>query len=118
MLTNYKTNNETASHDVKRPGGGEHGNHYPDNPGKPNLGNHLVTIFINGRPHEIKEGTELSFADIVKLAFGAYENNSTILYTVSFSNGHHSNQQGVLVSGQSLKVKGGLIINVGRSSRS
>ena len=115
-------NREEKSLPPCKPGSENNHPHKPDKPGhennKPGFPERMVTIYINGRPHEVKDGTELSFADIVVIAFGKYESNSTTLYTVSFSKGTHSNQQGVLVAGQVLKVKGGMIINVGRSSRS
>ena len=92
------------------------GEHVP--PHKPEEPEKMITIFINGRPHNVKPGSTLSFSEIVKLAFGIYDNNDGIIYTVSYSGGKHSNEKGILTAGSSLKVKGGLIINVGKSTRS
>lgn len=98
---------------------GHHGDpHKPNKPEPPSHEEHMAIVYINGRPYKFPAKTELSFAEIVKLAFSNYDSNDHIVYTVTYSGGHHSNTQGVLVAGQSLTVKGGLIINVGKSTRS
>ena len=76
-----------------------------------------VRILINARevvvPHE-----KLSFERIVELAFGSYEKADSIAYTVSYSKGEDKKPKGVLVKGQSVMPKEGMIINVSKTNRS
>ena len=79
-------------------------------------GNNL-NIWVNGVEHLITK-KELSFDEIVVLAFGEYVPAETKAFTVSYSRGNGAHNECVLVAGQVLKPKKGMIINVGCTNRS
>ena len=62
-----------------------------------------VTIFVNTTPHEVKKD-EISYEQVVKLAFPDGPTGSNPGYTVLYQRGH-GNKDGELVAGQSVKVK-------------
>ena len=77
-----------------------------------------ITIIVNGIKKETIE-KRLSFEEIVILAFGQYDMSNNIAYTVTYSyrKGHH-NDKGILVVGDSVKVKEGMVFNVTKTTRS
>jgi hypothetical protein len=71
-------------------------------------------IIVNGREEEYFE-KDISFVDVIKLAFGTYDDNLSIAYTVTYS---INNKDGVLVLGDSIKVHKGAIFNATRTDKS
>jgi hypothetical protein len=74
------------------------------------------TIIVNGREKEFT-GKEISFKQVVELAFGSYEENDDIVYTVTYSKGE-DRKEGTMTKGASVKVKSGMIFNVTKTNRS
>ncbi len=88
----------------------------PEHPGKPST---PITIIVNAEDKLLPMGTkQLSYADVVKLAYGSYDSGATIIYTVSYSNGPEQNRKGNLVKGESVWVQEGMVFNVSRSDKS
>lgn len=78
-----------------------------------------VTIIVNGEDKVIPKGKEnLTYEEVVKLAYGNYVNSDTVIYTVVYSNGPKENKKGTMVKGSSVVVRKGMIFNVGRSDKS
>lgn len=73
-------------------------------------------IIVNGREKVFTE-REITFRQVVELAFGAYEENPDIVYTVSYSKGEDK-KEGTMTVGTSVKVKDRMIFNVTRTNRS
>jgi hypothetical protein len=76
-----------------------------------------ITIIVNGRQKTVTE-KEMSFDEIVTLAFGTpdYEQN---VYTVNyFRHEGKENKEASLVTGQTVHVKDGMIFTVVRTTRS
>lgn len=80
-------------------------------PEKPN------TIIINGRPRQVT-AKELTFAEVVRLAFEDAVFNDSTIYTVTFKRGGGNKPEGTLVEGESIKIKDGMIFNVARTDKS
>lgn len=76
-----------------------------------------TTIVVNGRQKEVS-AKELSFVDVVRLAFEDAVFNETTVYTVTYKRGHGSKPEGTLVEGDTVKVKEGMIFNVARTDKS
>lgn len=77
-----------------------------------------VTVIVNGIRHETPE-KRMSFDDIIKVAFGQYDNADNIAYTVTYSyKKGHQNDKGIMVSGDSVKVKEGMVFNATKTTRS
>jgi hypothetical protein len=76
-----------------------------------------VNIIVNGREYPV-EKTSITFEKVVELAFGSYDTNPDIAYTVSYSWGNSGKEKGVLNPGTSVKVKKEMVFNVTRTNRS
>lgn len=76
-----------------------------------------VIIFVNGTQKTVDKG-QISYREVVTLAFGSYEDVPTIVYTVLYSRGHGNKPTGTLVDGESVRVKKGMIFNVTRTDKS
>lgn len=74
-----------------------------------------VTIIVNGRPKVVEKG-ELSFQEIVRLAFPNPQPNYE--YTVTYSRGNDPKKEGTLVAGQTIKVKEGMVFDVTETNKS
>ena len=75
-----------------------------------------ITIIVNGRVREHEREQEISFLDVVKLAYPDDQLNDTTIYSVSYSGPR--GVDGVLVEGDKVQVKEGMIFNVRRTDRS
>lgn len=76
-----------------------------------------IEIIVNGRPKPWPKKL-ISFEEVVVLAFGSYNNNPNVCYTVTYSKGHHSKPEGSMVKGQEVKVKRKMIFNVTATDKS
>lgn len=75
-------------------------------------------IIVNAQKKTVTQRV-LTFNEVVALAFGPIPpNNDTVAYTVTYRNGPHSNPEGSLVEGQSVKIKDGMIFNVTKTNKS
>jgi hypothetical protein len=75
------------------------------------------TIIVNAR-EKIWDKKEISYQEVVMLAYGTYSSDDNIVYTVTFSKGPESHHQGSMVNGDSVKVKKGMIFNVTQTNKS
>lgn len=76
-----------------------------------------ITIIVNGRPKEWNEKT-ISFKQVVVLAFGKYEENDQIVYTVTYLINERPKREGTMVAGDEVKVREGMVFNVSRTDKS
>ncbi|MEZ4720482.1 MAG: multiubiquitin domain-containing protein [Flavobacteriales bacterium] len=77
----------------------------------------VVSIIVNGQEKEW-EKDEISFKEVVILAFGSYDENPQIVYTVTYKRGQGNKPEGTMVKGESVKVKDKMIFNATRTDRS
>ena len=82
-----------------------------------------VTIVVNGREKvipssELSSDGELSFEQVVRLAFDPPPSGPDIVFTVSYRNGAGRPQDGRLNAGKSVKIQDGTIFNVSFTDRS
>jgi len=76
-----------------------------------------VEIIVNGRQKEVKS-EELSFEQIVALAFPTPPTGSNIVYTITYRKGNGNKPEGTLTPGESVKIKDGMIFNVTATDKS
>lgn len=76
-----------------------------------------VTIIVNGRPKEWDE-KKIRFIQVVILAFGTYEDNEQIIYTMTYKANDHSNHSETMVVGDEVNVHPGMVFNVSRTDKS
>ena len=80
-------------------------------------GDHETTIVVNGqqKPWPAKE---ISFDEVVKLAYDPVPEGPNVLITVAYRRGHDEKPQGTLTEGQSVHVKQGMVFDVTATDRS
>ena len=74
-------------------------------------------IIVNGRERIVTQH-ELSYIDVVRLAFENPTINENIIYTVTYKRGPDHSSEGTMVEGDTVKVKPGMIFNVTRTDKS
>ncbi len=74
------------------------------------------TIIVNTREKVVTE-KELSFSDIVALAYETPPTGPNTILTVTYRRGH-GNQDGTLIEGQSVKIKDRMVFNVSATDKS
>lgn len=77
----------------------------------------MITIFVNTKKKDIQQ-SELSFREIVRLAFPNAEFNETTAYTVTFKRGYGDRPEGSMVDGNVVRLKNGEVFNVTATDKS
>jgi DNA-binding beta-propeller fold protein YncE len=75
------------------------------------------TIVVNAREKTFT-GREISFNQLVELAFGSVSPNPNIVYTVTYKRGEGNKPEGSMEKGDTVKVKDGMIFNVTQTDKS
>ncbi|MEU8512630.1 multiubiquitin domain-containing protein [Kitasatospora sp. NPDC048722] len=76
-----------------------------------------VTIIVNTRPHHW-DSKEISFEQVVELAYPGQPGTGEDTFTVRYSRGHDGHGSGSLTAGHSVRAKEGMVFDVYRTSRS
>ena len=76
-----------------------------------------INIIVNGTGHLVS-GDEISFDQVVDIAYPDGGRGPLITYTVNFYNGAGRPPEGKLIEGQEAKIKDGTVFNVTRTDRS
>jgi hypothetical protein len=74
-------------------------------------------IFVNGRKRVVTT-RELSFDQVVALAFEPVPTGPYIVFTITYRHGPHANPEGNLLEGGTVKVKEGMVFNVTATNKS
>ncbi|MEV4320625.1 multiubiquitin domain-containing protein [Microbispora rosea] len=74
-------------------------------------------VFVNGRAKIVK-ADELSFEQIVSLAYDPVPTGPNWVFTVTYRRGDGHKPDGTLRPGESVKVKNGMIFNVTATDKS
>jgi hypothetical protein len=77
-----------------------------------------ITVIVNGRPKTVPKNDDLTFEEIVGLAFENPPTGEGIQYTIQYTRGHGNKPAGALVEGQSVKAKEGMEFDVTSTNRS
>lgn len=76
-----------------------------------------ITIVVNAEQHTVA-GRELTFEQIVQIAFPNNPQGGNWLYTVLYRRGGGNKPEGTLVKGESVKLKDGMVFNVSATDKS
>lgn len=76
-----------------------------------------VTIIVNTRSYPW-DSKDITFEQVVDLAYPGEPANDQVTYTVQYSRGHDGHGSGTLTAGRSVTVKKGMVFDVYRTSRS
>lgn len=74
-------------------------------------------IIVNGRQKVVTKD-ELSFAEVVALAFDNPPTGDNMVFTITYRRGHGNKPEGTLISGETVKVKEGMIFDVTATNKS
>jgi hypothetical protein len=77
----------------------------------------VITIVVNGTQKAV-EKEEMSFTEIVHLAFEDPPYGENTLFTITYRRGHGHKPEGILAEGESVKVKDGMIFDVTATDKS
>lgn len=76
-----------------------------------------VTIIVNGTQKTVDKD-DLTYDEVVHLAFETPPYGENTLFSVSYVRGHGNKPEGILAPGGTLKVKEGMIIDVTATDKS
>lgn len=76
-----------------------------------------ITIVVNGREKTV-EKRELTFDQLVALAFDDPPTGEFICFTITYRRGQGDKPEGTLAEGESVRVKEGMIFNVTATDKS
>lgn len=80
-------------------------------------GGHTTTVIINARPYPV-EAKELSYADVVNLAYrGSPPVGENVIITVTYTRGENG-KEGSMLPGDRVKAKNNMVFNVSATDRS
>lgn len=74
-------------------------------------------IIVNGRPNVFSK-KKISFIEVVELAFNVTEINENTCYTVAYRKGEGKKKEGIMVEGDVIPVKEGMIFDVTQTDKS
>ena len=77
----------------------------------------IFTIIVNGQEKKWKK-KEITFDEVIILAFGSISPNPDIVYTVTYKNAASEPHKGTMVKGDIVKVKDGTIFNATSTDKS
>lgn len=76
-----------------------------------------IMIVVNGREKTVEKG-ELTFDQLVALAFDDPPTGEFICFTITYRRGLGNKPEGTLIEGELVKVKEGMIFNVTATDKS
>ena len=79
--------------------------------------NKKVTIIVNARTETVLKD-DISYTEVVALAFPNPPTGDNVSFTVMYRRGHGDKPEGTLVQGQTVKVKEGMIFDVSPNNKS
>ncbi|PSG88191.1 multiubiquitin domain-containing protein [Aurantibacter aestuarii] len=77
----------------------------------------LVTIIVNGTPHE-EEKNDITYDEVVTLAFPDFPQHPERTYSVTYERGQGNKPTGILSPGGKVRVKEGMIFKVKHTGQS
>lgn len=77
-----------------------------------------LTIIVNGREKPIRRDQEMTFDQLVALAFDNPPTGKFICFTITYRRGPEDNPEGILAEAEIVKLKDGMIFNVTLTDKS
>lgn len=92
-------------------------NHSEESENKDHEKEKQITIIVNGKKKTVS-GKEISYEQLVVLAFDIPPTGENILFTITYRKGDDRKPEGTLLPGDSVKIKDGMIFNVTATDKS
>jgi len=77
-----------------------------------------ITIIVNAEEKIVDKKEELTFDEVVDLAFNPRPVGDQIVYRITYYRGHGNKPEGHLLEGESVKAKDGMVFNVKYTDKS
>lgn len=77
----------------------------------------VLSIIVNATSHDVEKG-EMTYDEIVTLAFPDYPQHPERTYSVTYERGHGNKPEGILSPGGSVNIKEGMIFYVKHTGQS
>jgi hypothetical protein len=77
-----------------------------------------VTIVVDGTPHQVPKKEDITYVEVVTLAYPDYPQHPEVTYSVTYTRGDGKKPEGILAPGGSVKVKEGMSFRVDRTGQS
>jgi multiubiquitin len=77
-----------------------------------------ITVVVNAEQKVVEKNDELTFDEVVDLAFTPRPVGAQIVYTITYYRGHGEKPEGHLLEGKSVKAKDGMVFNVKYTDKS
>lgn len=77
-----------------------------------------ITIVVNAEEKVVNKNHELTFDEVIDLAFNPRPVGGQLVYTITYYRGHGSKPEGHLIEGESVKTKAGMVFNVKYTDKS
>lgn len=77
-----------------------------------------ITIIVNAEKKVVDKNEDLTFDEVVDLAFDPRPVGNEIVYTITYYRGHSDKPEGHLLEGGSVKAKEGMVFNVKYTDKS
>lgn len=77
-----------------------------------------VVIIVNASEKPWPKKDDISYEEVVTLAFGSCSSDPNVVYTVTFSKGNSPRHEGTMVKGDSVMVKNRMVFNVTQTNKS
>jgi hypothetical protein len=78
----------------------------------------MVTIVVNGRAKLVPKNEDITFDEVIALAFDPVPTGEGVQFSVQYTRGQGNKPAGTLVEGQTVKVKDGMEFDVTATNRS
>lgn len=76
-----------------------------------------VTIIVSGTAHQWKKG-KITFQQVIELAYGSYNDDPNVAYTVTYEDGPKQNPEGSMIKDSVVFVKDKMIFNATATDKS
>ena len=80
--------------------------------------NKNITIYVEATAYPWLKNSEICYAQVVKLEVPNFVEGGTDTYSVKYKRGEGNKPEGILVPGDCVKVKDGMIFNVSKTGQS
>lgn len=77
-----------------------------------------ITIIVNGSPYEVDKKEEITYEEVVTLAFPDFPQHPERTYSVKYKRGVGNKPEGILPPGGTVKVKDQMVFDVSITGQS
>jgi hypothetical protein len=77
-----------------------------------------ITIVVEGTPYDVPKKDDITYTEVVGLAYPDFQQHPEITYSVTYTRGRNAQPEGILAPGDDVKAKQGMSFRVNRTGQS